>query len=179
MTDFVCAILPFFILWDLKISRKAKTSVWILLCFGMLSITDSVPQLGSSIPLTTWGVAEIHSGIIAGSIPALRPLFLCIVTRLRGDSKLPGSSYESRSPYRYKKRNPHEDDDGNSVYPLHDISDAGNQGGIVKTTEFEVTNTTNPEAEVRPENSGEGGGLFASPTPEGSSVFVNSAHGKV
>lgn len=124
-------------------------------------------------------MAEIHSGIIAGSIPALRPLFLCIVTRLQGDSKLPGSSYESRNPYRYKKRNPHEDDDGNSVYPLHDISDAGNQGGIVKTTEFEVTNTTNPEAEVRLENSAEGGGLFASPTPEGSSVFVNSAHGKV
>lgn len=98
---------------------------------------------------------------------------------MRGDPKLPGSSYESRNPYRYRVRNHDEDDDGTSVFPLHERSDAGNQGGIVKTTEFEVTNTTNLGAEVRPENAPEGGGPFVSSTPEGSSLFVNSASGKV
>ena len=38
LTDFVCVILPFFILWDLKISKRAKISVWILLCFGLLLV---------------------------------------------------------------------------------------------------------------------------------------------
>ena len=38
MTDFVCAILPFFMLWDVKISKKTKVSIWVLLCFGMLLV---------------------------------------------------------------------------------------------------------------------------------------------
>ena len=46
MTDFVCAILPFFILWDLKISKKVKVSIWILLCLGMLSV---IPRRSSRL----------------------------------------------------------------------------------------------------------------------------------
>lgn len=47
MTDFVCAILPFFILWNLRISKRAKTSIWTLLCFGMLSVTPVQTALAS------------------------------------------------------------------------------------------------------------------------------------
>lgn len=142
-------------------------------------VTNSISWSGSAIPLTTWSVAEIHSGIVAASIPALRTLFLCVATRLRSDPKLPNSSYESRNPYRYRVRKHDEDDDGTSTFPLHERSDAGNQGGIVKTTEFEVTNTTKQGVEVRPENTSGGGGPFASSTPEGSSLFVNSASDRV
>lgn len=117
--------------------------------------------------------------MVAASIPALRPLFLCVVTRLRGDSKHPGSSYESRNPYRYRVRNHGEDDDGISVFPLQERSDPGDQGGIVKTTEFQVTNTTSPRTEVRPEYASEGGGLFVNSTTEGGSMSINSVFGRV
>lgn len=132
----------------------------------------------TSIPLAEWGEAEIHSGIIAGSIPALRALVVCVATRVRGDSKLLPSSYESRNPYRYRVRNHDKYDFGTSVIPLHERPDADNQGGIVKTTEFEVSNATTPEAEVRAGDTLEGGGLFVSATPEGSRLFVNSTQGK-
>ncbi|MCJ1262134.1 hypothetical protein MMC22_002004 [Lobaria immixta] len=214
MTDFVCAILPFFILWNSRISKKAKTSIWTLLCFGMLSVTPVQTALASffshprdpfnfevlidsdlihaspgvcsvvkicylssldgedynwsSIPLTKWGAAEIHSGIVAASIPAIRPLVLCITTRLRGDPKPPRSSYESRNPYRHRARNQDGDDSGTSILPLHERSDAGNQYGVVKTTEFEVTSTTKSRAELRSENPSEGGAGFVNSSPEGS-----------
>lgn len=143
------------------------------------SAANSILRSGSAINLTIWGVAEIHSGIAAASVPALRSLFLCAANRLRSNPKTPGSSYESRNPYRYKMKNHDEDDDGTSVIPLHERSDAGNQGGIVKTTEFEVTNTTNSKSEVRPDNASERDGPFANATPEGSSTFVNSIPARV
>ncbi|MCJ1269879.1 hypothetical protein MMC22_009772 [Lobaria immixta] len=117
---------------------------------------------GSSIGLTTWGVAEIHSGIVAASIPALRALVVCTATRLRTDSKLGHSSYESRNPYRHRARNQYDDDDGTSTFPLRERSQTANEGGIVKTTEFEVTNATRQKVEVRSE--GEGGILFSNST---------------
>ena len=79
-------------------------------------------------------------------------------------------------------RNHDEDDDGISVFPLHERSDPGDQGdqgGIVKTTEFQVTNTTNLRAEVRPEHASEGGGLFVSLTTEGGNMSTNSVFGRV
>lgn len=109
-------------------------------------------------------------------MPALRALVYFVATQLRGDSKRLGSSYESRNPYRRRAKTHDEDDDGTSVLPLHQRSDAGNQGGIVKTTKFEVINTFNPGAEVRPDNASDT--EFVSSTPEGSSLVVNSAFGK-
>lgn len=120
----------------------------------------------------TWGAAEIHSGIVAASIPALRALVYFVATRLRGDSKRLGSSYESRNPFRRRVNAHDEDNDGNSVLPLHQRSDPGNQGGIIKTTEFEVINTSNPGAEVRPKNASDA--EFVSWTLEGSSLVVSS-----
>lgn len=178
MTDFVCAILPFFILWNLRISKRAKTSIWTLLCFGMfpgvcsvvkicyLSTMDGKDSNWSTIPLTTWGAAEIHSGIVAASIPAIRPLVLCIATRLRGDPKPPCSSYDSRNPYRHRARNRDGDDAGTSILPLHERSDADNHYGVVKTTEFEVTSTTKTRAELRSENPSKGGAGFVNSSPE-------------
>ena len=130
-------------------------------------VTNSISRSGSSVPLTIWGVAEIHSGIVAASIPALRALVVRTLSRLRTDSKLAPSSYESRNPYRNRARNQYDDDDGTSTFPLQERSDAGNEGGIIKTTEFEVTNTTKQKAEVGLEGSSEGGAPFFNSNSEG------------
>ena len=113
-----------------------------------------------------WGVAEIHSGIIAASIPTLRAPVLSVITRLRGDPKLPSLSNKSRDRYHCRVRNQYECDDGASVSPLHERSDQGNQGGIFETIELGATNNTKPRAEEILENTSDGDAQSVSSTPE-------------
>ncbi|KAK8115691.1 hypothetical protein PG984_012193 [Apiospora sp. TS-2023a] len=98
ITDWACAILPCFIVWNLNIKRKLKVSVAVVLALGAVAsfqffITRPIPlQIHSLlcaladtwIPprrtdkianIVIWSEIECGVGIIAGSLPSLRGFF--------------------------------------------------------------------------------------------------------
>ncbi|KAF2219404.1 hypothetical protein BDZ85DRAFT_252642 [Elsinoe ampelina] len=87
--DFILALWPISIVWNLQASRKVKTAFCLLMAIGILPAIAvicrivSLPSIFSSADPTydfggfmLWAVTEVWMVIILGSIPPLRPLFL-------------------------------------------------------------------------------------------------------
>ncbi|KAK8054372.1 hypothetical protein PG996_013673 [Apiospora saccharicola] len=88
ITDWACAILPCFIVWNLNIKRKLKVSVAVVLALGAVASLSTIvrlPYLGAyTAPvdhyykianIVIWSEIECGVGIIAGSLPSLRGFF--------------------------------------------------------------------------------------------------------
>ncbi|KAM0314637.1 hypothetical protein ACHAO8_004471 [Botrytis cinerea] len=87
ITDWSTAIIPAFIVWNLKLSPKIKVAISILLGMGMFASVATIvrvkyfPNYAKSIdylygvaPIVWWSTIEIGLGIIAACLSALRPL---------------------------------------------------------------------------------------------------------
>ncbi|ORX92058.1 hypothetical protein BCR34DRAFT_435372, partial [Clohesyomyces aquaticus] len=88
LTDWTCAILPVFILWDVQLRWRVKASVAILLAMGVVASTATlvrlkyIPSYAASSdylyglgPVALWSIIESGLGIIAGSLATLRPVY--------------------------------------------------------------------------------------------------------
>jgi len=120
ITDWTCAIMPVFILWDLQMRRKLKISVCFIMGLGAVASTATLVRL-KFIPaysnvndylygladIALWSVVEIGLGIIAGSIATLKPL----LNKVFGSTTDPESDHTLR-PY-------------SGSYQLHDASKSG------------------------------------------------------
>jgi len=85
--EFILALLPWKIIWNLQMKRKEKFGVALAMSMGIFGgatsvmKTISIPLLASadftyaSAPLVIWGAAESGVTIMAASIPVLRTLF--------------------------------------------------------------------------------------------------------
>ncbi|KAF2811244.1 uncharacterized protein BDZ99DRAFT_385536 [Mytilinidion resinicola] len=123
ITDWTCAILPAFILYDIQMRTKLKISICLVLGMGAVASTATLIRL-KFIPnyknandylygladIAIWSVVEIGLGIIAGSIATLKPLF----NKIFGSSKDP-------SPY----TNDHTPRPFPGSYRLRDVSKGG------------------------------------------------------
>jgi hypothetical protein len=92
VTDFVFAVvIPIPILWGLQMNKRTKAAVMIMLSLGLFVCLAGILRiptivnygkagdfLWDSRGLSIWFVAEFNTGIIAGSMPALKPLFKSI-----------------------------------------------------------------------------------------------------
>ncbi|TGO44670.1 hypothetical protein BCON_0478g00020 [Botryotinia convoluta] len=87
ITDWSTAIIPAFIVWNLKLSPKIKVAISILLGMGIFASIATIirvkyfPNYAKSIdylygvaPIVWWSTIEIGLGIIAACLSALRPL---------------------------------------------------------------------------------------------------------
>ncbi|KAI1336618.1 hypothetical protein F5Y15DRAFT_418691 [Xylariaceae sp. FL0016] len=87
LTDWTCAVLPAFILWDVPLRTGAKASVAVILGLGVvassatfvrlnyiLAYTDPENYLRNVAFIAIWSVTELGLGIIAPSLGTLRPL---------------------------------------------------------------------------------------------------------
>ncbi|KAK8070297.1 hypothetical protein PG994_006913 [Apiospora phragmitis] len=85
LTDWACAILPCFIVWNLNMKRKLKISVAGILALGAVASLSTIvrlPYLGAYTAsvdhyykianIIIWSEIECGVGIIAGSLPSLR-----------------------------------------------------------------------------------------------------------
>ncbi|KAI9036134.1 integral membrane family protein [Aspergillus affinis] len=124
LTDLIFAILPVFMLRHLQVNRRVKASLMCILGVGIfacaaacvkVSVLPNYGRTGDFLwdysDLTIWAVYSVESnmGIMAGSLPTLKPLFKQVL-----------SSYGSRSktrPYTY----------GSKPYRLHSLSQPGQQ----------------------------------------------------
>lgn len=88
VTDWVYAIMPIFLIWDLQMARSTKWSVCACLMLATLGSVASVVRIGylsgladknnyfaATTPLAIWSIVESGLGIIAGSLATLKPLF--------------------------------------------------------------------------------------------------------
>ncbi|KAH8425084.1 uncharacterized protein LDX57_002832 [Aspergillus melleus] len=122
LTDLIFAILPVFMLRHLQVNRRVKASLMCILGLGIfacaaacvkVSVLPNYGRTGDFLwdysDLTIWVVVESNMGIMAGSLPTLKPLF-----------KQALGSYGSRSksrPYTY----------GSKPYRLHSLSQSAHQ----------------------------------------------------
>ncbi|KXG52563.1 uncharacterized protein PGRI_088470 [Penicillium griseofulvum] len=92
LTDLIFAVLPVFMLRHLQVNRRVKASLICILGLGVfacaaafvkLSILPSYGKTGDFLwdytNLTIWVVTECNTGIIAGTLPTLKPLFKSVL----------------------------------------------------------------------------------------------------
>jgi len=89
LTDIIFAILiPVPMLWKLQMNKRTKASVIGVLALGMFACIAAIVRIPSQMnygkvgdlmwdsrDLTIWTVTECNIGIIAGSMPAMKPIF--------------------------------------------------------------------------------------------------------
>ncbi|PYI12263.1 hypothetical protein BO78DRAFT_402210 [Aspergillus sclerotiicarbonarius CBS 121057] len=117
LTDLIFAILPAIMLRHLQVNRRIKASLICILGLGIFACAAAIVKL-SVLPnygrtgdllwdystLTIWVIVESNMGIIAGSLPTLKPLFKQVLGSY-------GSQTKTR-PYTY----------GSKQYRLHSLS---------------------------------------------------------
>ncbi|KAM5361834.1 hypothetical protein ACJZ2D_012864 [Fusarium nematophilum] len=86
-TDWICAVLPGFMLYKAQMKRATKISISIILGLGVLASIATIVRLPyiafyaktenylhNVANITLWSIFESGTGIIAGSLPSLRRL---------------------------------------------------------------------------------------------------------
>jgi hypothetical protein len=128
VTDLICAVLPVFVLWDVKISLKQKIGICGLMSMGLIATITAIIR-ASSLGIKTvdlsydyciaaiWANTELHLGIIATNLALSRMIW----GFFSGKTQQPTSSTpgygggstlgKSRNDYtRSSDRHPYEDD---------------------------------------------------------------------
>lgn len=109
ITDLMFAVfIPLPMLWSLNLNRRVKMALLFVLSLGILACVAAAVRLSyiarygiridylwDTAPITIWYVVEATVGIIAGSLPSLKPLFKSVIgtTKRYGSSKTP--NYQS------------------------------------------------------------------------------------
>ncbi|KAJ0115545.1 hypothetical protein J7T55_010367 [Diaporthe amygdali] len=104
LTDFACAGLPIFILWNMQMDRKMKILTWVMLALGAsasLSTIVRIPylqywsiradQLYNIANVIIWSMFECGIGIVAGSLSMLRRLVIQWVPQRAPDEEEPST----------------------------------------------------------------------------------------
>ncbi|KAJ9656266.1 hypothetical protein H2201_008598 [Coniosporium apollinis] len=97
--DTLVLLIPLRILWTLQINLRKKIALGFILLIGLFAVVTSVFRIVSMIPAVTrpdptwyyadilvWSSTELSAAMIALSIPAIRPLFTCLGTSIKGSS---------------------------------------------------------------------------------------------
>ncbi|KAF1830719.1 hypothetical protein BDW02DRAFT_88146 [Decorospora gaudefroyi] len=151
--DFTLSIMPAILLWNVQMKGKVKASVAVMLALASFASCATIIRLKyltlysdpgefmySTGKIGFWSLTEEGIGLIAGSLPALRPL-LSLRVRVSAGSNTPGthlSASKSRQPTSrsrvvamdtFQTLGDH-DDEG---------SDGDSQKNIIKETQFTVT----------------------------------------
>lgn len=80
LTDFLLAILPVPLVWHLQRDTATRVSLVLVLSLGIFAATAGIIRQLNIGPLdehdaySIWNFNELHIGIIAASLPTLRPL---------------------------------------------------------------------------------------------------------
>ena len=81
ITDIVLALLPIPFIWHLQMNTQSRISLIAVLSVGIFAAVAGIIRQINVGPLdehdlySIWNFIELHLGIIAASLPALKPLF--------------------------------------------------------------------------------------------------------
>lgn len=110
-TDLIFAlVIPLCMLWNLNMSFRTKLSLFFILglgCFVCACAVVRISYLGAygasgdwlwdTVHLAVWSVIELNVGIIAGSLPSLRPLVRRFLGSIYGSGSRGGAGGGGRS----------------------------------------------------------------------------------
>ncbi|MCJ1363414.1 hypothetical protein MMC16_002521 [Acarospora aff. strigata] len=115
ITDFIFAALPIPFLWQVQINRRTKIAVTGIMSLGVFACAAAIVKasylgnygktgdfLWDSTPLIIWTVVECNTGIIAASIPTMKPLFKFPI-----DKTLYSSSQQKKRNYYMRQESGH------------------------------------------------------------------------
>jgi len=97
-TDFILALVPIPLIWKLQLNIQARISLVGILSLGLFaSVAGIIKQTNSNSfrdpepyvkdSYSVWNFLELYIGIIAASLPALKPLFSWFYDTARGMTK--------------------------------------------------------------------------------------------
>ncbi|KAK4206335.1 hypothetical protein QBC37DRAFT_329044 [Rhypophila decipiens] len=123
LTDLLLAlIIPIPMLWNLNVNRRTRFSLIFALSLGAFACAAAFIKVGflvnygktgdwlwDSRDISIWTVMECNTGIIAGSLPALRPLFKKVLGTSLGygnasSGRITGSGYIRQDTLKSKTR---------------------------------------------------------------------------
>ncbi|EEA25217.1 hypothetical protein TMatcc_006559 [Talaromyces marneffei ATCC 18224] len=157
VTDFALAILPAILLWDIQMKKTVKFSVIIILGMAAFASCATIVRLRylslysnpaefmfSTGAIGLWSIIEEGIGIIAGSLPALRPL---LSFSIFGRSSAGGSSSTPSNNQKRSRSGHHQLDSGVKMDTLPRMNsvdgdvygDGGSERHILKRTDVAVT----------------------------------------
>jgi hypothetical protein len=120
-TDFLLALLPVPLIWRLQLNLQAKISLICVLTLGLFAgvagIVKSQKQKAALYHLdqyiqdtfTMWWFIEFNVGIIAASLPALKPLFRRILETARNSTLAKSSAARNPSGLGYHRQDERSD----------------------------------------------------------------------
>lgn len=117
ITDLMFAVfIPVPMLWNINVTRRTRISLFGVLGLGCFACACAIVRftflgtyrkkddwLWDTQYLTTWTVLEMNVGIIAASLPSLRPLFKKFLGSMYGSGSKPKGYYSGGSFGRNKK----------------------------------------------------------------------------
>jgi hypothetical protein len=107
ITDFILALLPVPLIWTLQMKLRARISLVLILGLGTFAAVAGIvrqlitPDYLKAEPwiddsYTMWNFTEMYTGIIAASLPGVKPLFSWFYDTAL--SRRPGNSSAYKSP---------------------------------------------------------------------------------
>ena len=122
-TDFLLALLPVPLIWKLQMPLRTRLSLVAILSLGIFAaVAGIIRQLSSSqfgVPepyiydsYSIWNFIELDMGIIAASLPALKPLFSWFRDATSSLAGKPSKPSGYRSAERYQRQVRPVDEDG-------------------------------------------------------------------
>jgi hypothetical protein len=130
-TDFLLALLPIPLIWQLQLNGRTKISLVCILSLGLFAAAAAIVKsekqktaLQNPDPyvydtFTIWRFIEFNVGIIAASLPSLKTLFKRVLNGTRCTS---ASGLHTQNRLRYSVRPEPQDDE----MPLEDYGKIGN-----------------------------------------------------
>lgn len=143
ITDFALALLPVPLIWTLKMNLRTRISLILTLSLGCFAgAAGIVRQLSPSQfkdkeawikdQYNMWNFIELAVGIIAGSLPALKPLFTTFFDAVKATGKTTGSGSRNHFPQRRSYRKQDEVEDAFSIVELKPVgpTEVGNYAAV-------------------------------------------------
>ncbi|KAH6618479.1 hypothetical protein C7974DRAFT_415853 [Boeremia exigua] len=96
LTDFLLALLPVPLIWQLQLNLRTKISLILVLSLGLFACVAGIMKVRLNKTILSdpnrfiydgysmWNFIELDVGIIAGSLPAIKPLFNRFLDAARG-----------------------------------------------------------------------------------------------
>jgi hypothetical protein len=158
LTDLLLAlVIPIPMLWNLNVNRRTRFSLIFALSLGAFACAAAFIKVGflvnygktgdwlwDSRDISIWTVMECNTGIIAGSLPALRPIFKKILGTSLGygkassGGKITGSGYfrqndtlQSKSRTKsviMKSKSPSDDTSSERAFNVYEMNDTNKNG---------------------------------------------------
>ena len=111
-TDFLFALIPIPIIYKLQVNQRTKITLGFILSLGLVACASAIvkahlqttflsnPDRYWDDGFMVWNMIELCLGIIAASLPSLKPLFKSVLESTRTALGLSGSRSKNSSGYR-------------------------------------------------------------------------------